>query len=1072
MGSWAPRLRWSLAVTGSLAVYAACWAIFYYVFRMGKGDSWGLAAGPLAASVMVLGWWAGLVPTLTTITDSRLAKEAGNLAKDVLQQAKLDQGRFLDDEGEPEPANVKFGRPELVRWRSDGTRQYGSLKQIAAFYSRLRRGRLVILGKEGTGKTVLANQLIIDLIESRLVSDTPFSTAAKVPVRLSLPSFTTDGNHEAADISSRMDAWIVTELVTVFSVKPRSAKALVERSWILPVLDGLDEMDSVPKNGAGYADGHDRATHVVRALNYPVRGALRAVVVTCRIESYEQSGGEVPGRPVVQDATTVQINPLSGKQAADYIAYRFQDPAQTGQVEERWRAVVRDLRSLPPSALATELNSPLWLFMAISVYRDPASRPSELTELAGDKIRSHLLSKFIPAVTGLHSSPGGGHYDPEEVTRWLSVLAWHLDAQQRDGGSGSDLDLSRLWEAAGRRLSRYLAAVLYGALMGMSLLLTVGLYLWSVGHLRTPTAYERLAVDVCAALAVLMMWRASRRSVRISRLAPLRAPHGRRNLARGLKGAIEVPLEIAGGVVLGILGWLIVMLAARLVGRHAAGLAGGLVAALAIGLWNWWYRSGTGRQASFLTTVPVFALLVGAGLWLGIWQSMGFRDWLVLGLAVFTIGLTLGLARGLTEKPSAIRHPSELVVQGLRYDFTAGIAQWLTFALAGAIAGRLSIGLVPGVAVGMAFGFFAAASWNDDSPWPRYFAATSILARRDQLPKRLERFLDWAYHVNLMRLSGISIQFRHREMQDYLIAGSSSPSQKPVTGQRLTLLWQPTAVLLVAAGAAAMIAVAPIAVNLLPLPPLPTTGELTISQLRAGDCLRGSNLQLDSSRSFSYLVMAVPCGERHIGEVFFARHYRSHSMEYPGLGEPSRLAVPQCAKAILAYVRVDYWYQVSSHGGSLDWTSIVSDTSSGDSGGWTLDCIAYDATAQYPAGAPLYGSMRGSATPAAGSPAFSTVFIGLFHGTKPTVIDFSSDGASTVHAIHWSSWGASVATGHGTWWRDTCNPDCDTGKILKYPVTLTFSDARDGIFTALTTNWDGRIYTWHYPDTWPQQASR
>jgi hypothetical protein len=54
------------------------------------------------------------------------------------------------------------------------------------------------------------------------------------------------------------------------------------------------------------------------------------------------------------------------------------------------------------------------------------------------------------------------------------------------------------------------------------------------------------------------------------------------------------------------------------------------------------------------------------------------------------------------------------------------------------------------------------------SPWPRYWIATRILAHRRQLPPRPADFLDWAYTVGLLRLSGIATQFRHLELQDYL----------------------------------------------------------------------------------------------------------------------------------------------------------------------------------------------------------------------------------------------------------------------------------------------------------------
>jgi hypothetical protein len=67
------------------------------------------------------------------------------------------------------------------------------------------------------------------------------------------------------------------------------------------------------------------------------------------------------------------------------------------------------------------------------------------------------------------------------------------------------------------------------------------------------------------------------------------------------------------------------------------------------------------------------------------------------------------------------------------------------------------------------------------SPWLPYFSGTMMRARRDLLPRRPARFLDWAYAAGLTRMSGISIQFRHRDLQNLLISISTeTPATEPV----------------------------------------------------------------------------------------------------------------------------------------------------------------------------------------------------------------------------------------------------------------------------------------------------
>jgi hypothetical protein len=58
-----------------------------------------------------------------------------------------------------------------------------------------------------------------------------------------------------------------------------------------------------------------------------------------------------------------------------------------------------------------------------------------------------------------------------------------------------------------------------------------------------------------------------------------------------------------------------------------------------------------------------------------------------------------------------------------------------------------------------------------NSPWLPYFIATRMLARQGLLPRRPAQFLDWGCAAGRVRMSGVSVQFRHRELQ-HLLLGS------------------------------------------------------------------------------------------------------------------------------------------------------------------------------------------------------------------------------------------------------------------------------------------------------------
>ncbi len=154
---------------------------------------------------------------------------------------------------------------------------------------------------------------------------------------------------------------------------------------------------------------------------------------------------------------------------------------------------------------------------------------------------------------------------------------------------------------------------------------------------------------------------------------------------------------------------------------------------------------------------------------------------LVLGLAAgivvgIVFGLAGGLANALVTHPPAIDRPSRLVRQGLVHLVTVIVTVGLVVGLMigflaafdeGSIDG-LVVGLQGALLIGLPLGLVFAAN----SPWPRYLVATMILARRGDLPRRTAVFLDWAYGAGLMRLSGIAVQFRHREFQTWLTTRS------------------------------------------------------------------------------------------------------------------------------------------------------------------------------------------------------------------------------------------------------------------------------------------------------------
>jgi|GEM_PF-862421 len=176
--------------------------------------------------------------------------------------------------------------------------------------------------------------------------------------------------------------------------------------------------------------------------------------------------------------------------------------------------------------------------------------------------------------------------------------------------------------------------------------------------------------------------------------------------------------------------------------------------------------------------------------------------------------------------------------------------------------------------------------------------------------------------------------------QPALAAGQRAPEDAVVSEQagRGKLLWP---ALVIAGLLAVVVAVVVIATNSSSSAPTASSvRQLTVDQLRPGDCLRASNMGLGTGSAWPDLVTAVPCSQQHLAEVFFAGNIWPQSMAYPGDDTLSNQSYDRCQNALTAYVgSIKYL-------GTFTFDFIAPDRTTWPSGDRSVQCVAYTYTLQ------------------------------------------------------------------------------------------------------------------------------
>jgi hypothetical protein len=730
-----------------------------WVLRSNKAAAYWI--GGLGTLLSLLGLLAtSVILRVTDREHNRLDTEAATLRTALIEQWGAEVKHRV---GHPYPLPVPFTvtkqKGVMDGWkaiRGDekavALPMKGTFKDIAEVFTRPGMPRrLVILGKPGTGKSMIAQWLMLELLSR--TDETGGEKEDRVPFFLPLATW---------DPAVPLEDWAAAKMIETYPALGETfisergqertlARELVARNRVLMILDGLDEMS--PKYQGRALD----------RLSDAVTGG-QCIVLTCRTEEYQDivkkaRNGPLRGTPVIE------LGPLPMPAVR---AYLREDRAQA---DGRWDELLRHLAKEPKGIVATALSTPLAVWLARMVYGNTKARygeeeaagsgaqksqgaersrdaeqlqgaeqprgPSELLTMGSeDEIMERLLGGLVEAAY----APPVAQYREREAPPGSKIhkqLIWIARYTSNSDASKENIDWWRLHEICPRAVIGLQVGLIVGPLLGVAVGLAVTV---KAGHVAGLAFGIALGI-VTGALAGITCARPqpNPRTVRFAFSWDSRAQERLvRCLAVGL--AVGVTFSYAadhrGGLLPGLITGLIVgpvaaWAAITAFGRWP-GITTGITAAIAIGL--------AAGLASDRPSWEVSGPVVGLVFLIGSWIFIGVYDTAETKLAV---------------------NPHSLLKQDREGCMVVGVT-------AGAV-----FGVLYGLALGLEVGGIAIIALTvvvtlTVSLWGTFLLARLWLAARCGLPLYVMSFLLEAHERGVLRQDGPHYQFRHLLLHEQL----------------------------------------------------------------------------------------------------------------------------------------------------------------------------------------------------------------------------------------------------------------------------------------------------------------
>lgn len=586
------------------------------------------------------------------------------------------------------PDAVQNATNRLVRLSQQDDQPLPPGTSILEVYERSER-ELLILGEPGAGKSTMLLHLAQTLVQRAEQEE-----AHPLPVILRLSTW--------AGQQSALEDWMSDQLALTYDVSQKLSRQWVRNEHILPLLDGLDEVDAASRSAC------------ITALNaYHQEHLLVPLVICSRRREYEEAARQQ--KLALQRAVLIQ--PLTLEQVSASLD-------QVGQSLDLLRQTLQTNQ-----ALQELTTTPLMLSILMLTYsRTPVPALSHEISTLQRQVWTDYVARMI------EQKGDARHYPLQQTCSWLSWLARNLQQHYQTVFYLERVEPDWLPDSLRQRAS-WLTIRLPIILLGILSSCIIGLFLQTVFDLTTGIQAAILGCLLAGCLS-----QSASVSTEVGMLSTAQMRRRRYNLGKGLVSVgtglvlgLSFGFELGPGYgpgdwlrdgliygsIIGLICWLLLVLLPRSTSQHGSPRAPQTSAPLRHLL-----SAPHLRRALFGATGLGLGYGLSTGLSYGLryGPSTGLNIMLSYGCVIFLISLIVEKNRrdiSLTERLhwtwSSFFHSLRsfkhcvisgalaigiLLIVGLSYGLTTGLGLQLSTSLGF----RLSYGLSDGLSTGLSAG--------------------------------------------------------------------------------------------------------------------------------------------------------------------------------------------------------------------------------------------------------------------------------------------------------------------------------------------------------------------------------